>query len=685
MYISSLEIEGFRVFGKTEKIKFKEGMNVIIGHNNSGKTTIIKALSILFGKSSKKLNINDFNKNISIEEIKKNPPKIRIMIKFIESDNEDNYSEDLATIATWLTKIEKPYEAKLTYEYFLSKKEEGNYKRAMKKINSEDIQDYWNEINFSFLRKYVSRILIGEPEYENTIDNETVNKFDFQLLTAIRDVERDMFSGKNVLLKEIIDFFIDYDIKTNSTLSDEEKREELNKKRLDFSSDAQKLIEKLKNRMKTGKENMLKYVENTGASYENLKPDFDGRILDTELYSALNLIVENELGFKIPASQNGLGYNNLIYISLLLAKMQKNASEEYLGVNAKIYSILAIEEPEAHLHPNMQYKFLKFLDLNKEKEVRQIFITTHSPNITAAIDLENIIILNKIKNQIQISYPRKVFSDSQEDIKSLRYVQRFLDVTKSDIFFAKGIILVEGITEQLLVPELAKIMNLDLYDYQVSIINIGGRYFDHFLKLFDTKNENALNKPVACITDLDPIKKKKSEGSNWVKSFPFEINIEKDYEYKSSSNRTLSLYENKVDNIKIFSQKKKESCTFEYDLILSNPTLDLLITDSVTNKDELRNLMDSIHNDESKLEDFLKLIKNDDFRDKYGEIINKTKLDESDKKKHLLAARYLKSISKGSVAQEIAQSIVNLSCTEDFKVKFSIPKYLREAIEWICH
>lgn len=85
---------------------------------------------------------------------------------------------------------------------------------------------------------------------------------------------------------------------------------------------------------------MLKYAEETGAAFDNLKPSFEGRILDTELYSALKLIVEDETGFKLPVSQNGLGYNNLIYISLLLAKMQKDASGEYLGSNAKIFQSL---------------------------------------------------------------------------------------------------------------------------------------------------------------------------------------------------------------------------------------------------------------------------------------------------------------------------------------------------------
>ena len=83
---------------------------------------------------------------------------------------------------------------------------------------------------------------------------------------------------------------------------------------------------------------------------------------EEEFYSTLKLIVEYETGVKIPISNNGLGYNNLIFMSLLLAKMQIDSDGKYLGSNAKIFPILAIEEPEAHLHPSMQFQFLKFLN-----------------------------------------------------------------------------------------------------------------------------------------------------------------------------------------------------------------------------------------------------------------------------------------------------------------------------------
>lgn len=134
-------------------------------------------------------------------------------------------------------------------------------------------------------------------------------------------------------------------------------------------------------------------------------------------------------------------------MSLLLAKMQVNADVDYLDANAKVFTTLAIEEPEAHLHPAMQYKFLKFLNENKkEKKVRQIFVTTHSTHITSAVSLDEIICLHNEGGETNVGYPKKVFlnGDGTENIKSKKYVQRFLDATKSDMLFAQKVLFVEG-------------------------------------------------------------------------------------------------------------------------------------------------------------------------------------------------------------------------------------------------
>lgn len=686
MYISELTINNFRSFNKKTTLNFNDGINVIIGQNNAGKTTVIKALDILFNNSSsKRLNINDFNRNASIEELKVCPPKIYISAKLKESENEGEYSDELVTVATWLTTLNTPYEATITYEYFLPEKEAAEYTSLMKKISTKDINQYWKAIEHNFLKKYVHRVYVGNPEFKNSVQNDEINRFDFQFLTAIRDVERDLFKGNNSLLREVIDFFMDYDIKSNSDLEKKEKIEQIQKKKRDFSVESKKVIETLQQRMRNGEEQILKYVHNTGAGIDESKPSFDGEIVDTELYSALRLIVEKESGIKLPAISNGLGYNNLIYISLLLSKMQKDASGEYLGSNAKVFSILAIEEPEAHLHPSMQYKFLQFLKENKDSDVNQIFITSHSPNITAAVDLEDILVIQKINEEIKIAYPSKVFNDSnEEDVISRNYVKRFLDVTKADLFFAQNVILVEGIAEQLVLPEFAASMDLNLADSHTTILNIGGRYFNHFLKLFDTNRcEFALTKKVACITDLDPVRKLKDaadEDSNWKKCLPIFLDLQpEDYEYKQTSNSLVGTYSHSDSKIKAFTQTHGQSSTFEYDLILQNPTCTKLITSSVSNAQELKDLMDLVAKDKP-IKEIVERIRKNAFKDELLKLLTLGLLkDDLSVKKGIIASRYLLSISKGEAAQEIAYVI----STADQGL-IEPPDYISEAIKWIC-
>lgn len=705
MYIKELNLINFRGFKKSTKIQFTNDINVIVGANNSGKTTVIKALELLFSdNSSKKLSIDDFNHNTSIKELKASPPKIVISAKLIESEDEEEYSEDLITVSTWLTKIEKPYEAIITYEFALPEKEEDDYKSIIGNLESKEIEDYWSEIETTFLRKYTPKLFIGNPEHRTLIDSDSIRKFDYQYLDAIRDVERDLFTGRNTLLKEVIDFYMDYDIKIDGKLNKDDKHEQILKRKKDFSKKADVLISDLHKRMSGGKKEMLKYAEETGADFDNITPSFDGKILDTELYSALRLVVENKTGIKLPATRNGLGYNNLIYISLLLAKMQKNASGEYMGNNAKVFPILAIEEPEAHLHPNMQYKLLKFLNENSKHEVRQIFITTHSPNITAAVDLDSIIVLYKDKAETKIAYPGKVFSESEEDQASKNYVGRFLDVTKADMFFAKSIIFVEGIAEQLLIPEFAKCIGLDLTDSHVSVINVNGRYFNHFLKLFDVNNSKyAIPKKIVCLTDMDPVMKKikdesiedDDENSSWKSCFPFLVGSdETNYEYKKTSNSLTELYQgrDKKDLIRVYTQN--EGSTFEYELMFENIKCVDLLTDSVANKSEIKYMMGKYHEEISmpEIKTMVKKIRKGKFKDSINSFLEKNQLEPSKIAKHIISARYLNSIKKGEVAQELSYAIsanIQNKNSVDPKVKgtalnFVTPMYISEVIKWIC-
>lgn len=676
MYISKLIINNFRIFEEKE-IEFNEKMNVIIGPNNSGKSTLLTALRILFDKQKRgRLSVDDFNKNINLEEVSSTAPKIKITAVFSQSSDEKEFSVEMIPIATWLTEISDNYEARLTYEFFLPEKYESEYREKFEKYNITDNLDYWNFLEKEFIKKYVYKLYGGNEEYKNVAEWDDLSKFDFQFLSAIRDVEKDLSTGKKTLLKEVLEFFTDFDIKNNPNWEKNKKTEKIREKSKEFIEQSDKLFKMLDDRLKSGKYEILRYIRETGASIDDIKPDFIGKITEKEFYSHMFLIVDDENNIKLPVELNGLGYNNLLYISLILAKIQKDSDIEYLGDNAKSYSILSIEEPEAHLHPNMQYKFLKFLKNNQEENVNQIFITSHSPNITSAVELDHLIVLDKQDKKIDIFYPYKAFND---DVDSKKYIERFLDVTKSDMFFAKKLIFVEGLAEQLLIPILSKYEKYDLFDHHVSIINANGRHFGPFLKLFNPKN-GGINKKVVCITDKDP-QKKKIGNSKWKGCYNYELNLNSgEYEYNESSNPLFGKYED-IENIKVKMQEN--SHTFEYELILSNISCTSLLTEKLTHRKNIKELMDIYSNSPDNFDEIFQKVKCTSKNKLHKRIIKNESLTPEEKSEHIIATRFYKSLekNKGEYAQELVNILFNNLNDETFE--FTVPEYICEAIEWL--
>ena len=197
-----------------------------------------------------------------------------------------------------------------------------------------------------------------------------------------------------------------------------------------------------------------------------------------------------------PMGRYGLGSNNLLFMACELL---------LLGKEPEGLPLLLIEEPEAHLHPQRQLRLMEFLRQAAEKKIEganravQVLLSTHSPNLASKIPLANLVLL-----QGRRAFP---LANDQTLLETgdYRFLERFLDVTKANLFFAHGVLIVEGDAEAIILPALAKLIGSDLTEHGVSIVNVGGKGLRRFSRIYQRKEQGAptIDVPVACLTDID--------------------------------------------------------------------------------------------------------------------------------------------------------------------------------------
>jgi putative ATP-dependent endonuclease of OLD family len=234
-----------------------------------------------------------------------------------------------------------------------------------------------------------------------------------------------------------------------------------------------------------------RFSQHSGLAFED--PRFD------RIVGALRAKI-GELA-ALEMAENGLGYNNLLYMAVLLAAMAgpdpaapeaEDGNEEQTEPNLRV---LLVEEPEAHLHPQLQDLLMRFLQ-REARDSTQVVLSTHSPNFASSAEVERLTVLTRSQARPEAVLPR----DFGLDDKQLAYLRRFLDVTKASLFFARGVILVEGVAEQVLIPVLAERMGRALAPNGVTVINVGGVAFPPFTDLF---GDDRLPYPVAVVSDSD--------------------------------------------------------------------------------------------------------------------------------------------------------------------------------------
>lgn len=543
MYLSELRAQGFRCFDDEFKIQLTEGLNVIVGENGAGKTAIISAIRQLFHDSESgrySVSSDDFFCPFNIDG---EPAKsFSIQAEFDGLDINNKIS-----LLPWI----------------------GTSNTALLNIQAEN-----KEIQGRF-----KKIIWGGISKSSQFDPELLDLIQCIYLPPLRDAESKLSNGRQSRLSKLLKALNRKELnqcKKAGTLHPlEEKVKEFNVSLATDKSlsikDANKLIT----------ENLTMAIghhfgQNTSIQFA--ETDFTKIAESLTLLFSPNLSIDDQELFR-SLSQNSLGYNNLLYIASILAEL--TLDEE--GEGQPLFKLLLIEEPEAHLHPQLQIRLLNHLKSVAERNKNvQVIVTTHSTVLASSVNIESIIHLSKSNNPI--ATPLRACGLLPN---SSQFINRWLDVTKSNLLFASGVILVEGIAEQMLIPAIAKIVLKDQADGKNSLenlgittINLNGIYFKHFMQLYcniknvdDDEEIDGSNIPIRCagLTDLDPPKTIATEVSNPDKKDELQEIIEDFIPYdgnlKEGTNHAIQLIDsiNSSTHARLFVSKYK---TLEYDLAM---------------------------------------------------------------------------------------------------------------------
>lgn len=535
MYISEILIKNYRSFGNVPfKMELKK-FTTIIGANNVGKTNLLESIGLILSQEitmfkKRMLHIEDINyttrlnfkKDVLNDSI--SCEKIEFPVVTVQLTFEGMNNKQLSVVGDWFS-TKTMEKAKLTYEF----KPSNNFdketwireqREKIKQLMSEKEEIKGDELLhfIEFPIKSYQYVIYGGNDRTNRVDPYFLSMLKLELLDALRDAKRELIAnGDYKLLYRILN-------QGNENVY-EDIKEVLNT--LDEKIKNNKQLKELKKTLIS----QLNRISLQGSGENNI--DFNFSTLETgEVLKKLSLIYGQD---PITIERNGLGRNNLLYISLILSHL---APEENIDV---CFRVVGIEEPEAHLHPHLQKHLANNIEqINASRDDLQIILTSHSTHITSSLNTDNMVILYKNGADIKKHYITDGFKDDKKGKEHRHYLEKYLDATNSSMFYARRIILVEGIAEQILVPVLFNLTyGKTLDSIGCNVINVNGVAFKHFLEII----KNGYFIKCAVLTDGDEGKKTENRA----------INLKRDYEkpYK---------------NIKVSINKD----TFEKELIEAN-------------------------------------------------------------------------------------------------------------------
>lgn len=467
MFLAELRIENFRMFGKNEHalvIPLRPGLTALVGENDAGKTTVIDALRFALGTTDQdwfRLEEFDFYRSDTKREI-------RVVCRF-----EGLTPQDQRAFVEYLTygdsaTDEPPF---LCVNWMAVDTGTAPKGRPFRRVEirsgkngdgpqlAPEVREMLRATYLRPLRDAESALSAGRGSRLSQVLHRTGEIKDGN------EYDPNMPSDPKQLNVRGIGDFANALIEQQKGINDTRGKIDTHLTKLSLNGD------ELKSRIKVN-----------GA-----KASEDSRLrqLLEKLDLSLGAGSQPDVGGKL-----GLGSNNLLFMAceLLLVAQEGEGNK-----------LLLIEEPEAHLHTQRQLRVMKYLQDQATEKGVQIIVTTHSPNLASAISLDNMVM---IQNGRAFSLAKE---ETNLEPSDYRFLQRFLDVTKANLFFARGVMIVEGDAENILLPTLAKLIGRDFTEYGVSIVNVGGVGLRRYARIFQRRDIAAgqLGIPVACVTDMD--------------------------------------------------------------------------------------------------------------------------------------------------------------------------------------